>query len=141
MLTVRIRVSWDFLIYLLDTPTTERPSVLAAWCFDCSWQDSGKNPMLRITVHETPQQITLKLEGSLTGSWVMELEDCWRAASSNPAGRLICLDLTEVDSVDSAGTYLLALLHNREVQLIASGLVMTELVAGIEEQWQLRKEA
>jgi ABC-type transporter Mla MlaB component len=100
-----------------------------------------ENPMLRITVHETPQQITLKLEGSLTGSWVMELEDCWRAASSNPAGRLLCLDLTEVDSVDSAGTYLLALLHNRGVRLIASGLVMTELVAGIEEQWQLRKEA
>ena len=96
--------------------------------------------MLRITVHETPQQVTLKLEGSLTGSWVMELEDCWRAVSSNHAGRLLCLDLKAVDSVDSAGTYLLALLHNREVQLIASGLVMTELVAGIEEQWQLRKQ-
>jgi ABC-type transporter Mla MlaB component len=99
-----------------------------------------KNPMLRITVHETPQQVTLKLEGGLTGSWVMELEDCWRAASSNPAG-LLCLDLTEVDSVDSAGTYLLALLHNRGVQLIASGLVMTELVAVIKEQWQLRNRA
>jgi hypothetical protein len=38
--------------------------------------------MLRITVHDTPQQVTLKLEGSLTGSWVVELEDCWRVASS-----------------------------------------------------------
>ena len=97
--------------------------------------------MLRITVHETPKQIRLKLEGRLTGSWVMELEDCWRAASANPAGRVLALDLTEVDSVDSAGTYLLALLHNRGVQLVASGLVMTELVAGIEEQWQLRPKA
>ena len=97
-------------------------------------------PMLRITVHETPQQITLKLEGSLTGSWVMELEDCWRAASSNPAGRLLCLDLTDVDNVDNAGTYLLALLHNRGVQLIASGLVMTELVADIKKQWQPGKD-
>lgn len=97
--------------------------------------------MLRITVHETPQQITLKLEGSITGSWVMELEDCWRAASSKPAGRLLCLDLREVDSVDTAGTYLLALLHDRGVQLIASGLVMTELVAGIEEQWPPRTKA
>jgi ABC-type transporter Mla MlaB component len=95
-----------------------------------------ENPMLRITVHETPQQITLQLEGNLTGSWVMELEDCWRATSSNSAGRLLCLDLTDVDSVDSAGTYLLALLHNRGVQLIASGLVMTELVADIKKQWQ-----
>ena len=70
--------------------------------------------MLRITVHETPQQVTLKLEGTITGSWVMELEDCWRATSSNHAGRLLCLDLTEVDGVDSAGTYLLALLPTVE---------------------------
>jgi ABC-type transporter Mla MlaB component len=92
--------------------------------------------MLRITVHEASQQITFKLEGSLTGSWVMELEDCWRTASSNPTDRLFRLDLTEVDSVDSAGTYLLALLHNRGAQLIASGVVMTELVVDIEKQWQ-----
>ena len=97
--------------------------------------------MLRITVHDTPQQVTLKLEGRLTGSWIMELEDSWRSASLNLAGRLLFLDLTEVDSVDSAGTYLLALLHNRGVQLIASGLVMTELVAGIEEQWQVRNKS
>ncbi len=94
--------------------------------------------MLRITVHETPQQVTWKLEGSLIGSWVMELEDSWRTAHLNPANRLLCLDLTEVDRVDNSGRYLLALLHNRGVRLIAAGLVMTELVALIEEQWQLR---
>lgn len=95
--------------------------------------------MLRITVHDTPQQVTLKLEGSLTGSWVMELEDCWRTESLNHAHRLLCLDLTEVDHVDSAGRYLLALLHNRGAGLKASGLVMTDLVAEIEEQWHLKK--
>ena len=58
--------------------------------------------MLRITVHDTTKQVTLKLEGSLTGSWVMELEDCWRAASSNLARRVLCLDLTAVDNVDTA---------------------------------------
>jgi ABC-type transporter Mla MlaB component len=140
MLTVRIRVGWDFLAYPLNTPLLKGRQCLQRGA-SIAVGKIQENPMLRITVHETPQQITLKLEGSLTGSWVMELEDCWRAASSNPAGRLLCLDLTEVDSVDSAGTYLLALLHNRGVRLIASGLVMTELVAGIEEQWQLRKEA
>jgi hypothetical protein len=50
------------------------------------------------------------------------------------------LDLTDVDNVDNAGTYLLALLHNRGVQLIASGLVMTELVADITRQWQPAKQ-
>lgn len=95
--------------------------------------------MLRITVHETPQQVTLKLEGSLIGSWVLELEDSWRTAHLNSANRLLCLDLTEVDRVDNSGRYLLALLHDRRVRLIAAGLVMSELVALIEEQWQLRK--
>jgi ABC-type transporter Mla MlaB component len=93
--------------------------------------------MLRITVHDTTKQVTLKLEGSLTGSWVMELEDCWRAASSS--SRVLYLDLTAVDNVDNAGKYLLALLHERGVRLIASGLVMTELVAAINQEW--RKKA
>ena len=95
--------------------------------------------MLRITVHETPQQVTLKLEGSLTGSWVLELEDSWRTAHLKLASRLLCLDLKAVDRVDNSGRYLLALLYNRGVRLIAAGLVMTELVALIEEQWQLRE--
>jgi ABC-type transporter Mla MlaB component len=129
-------VGWNFLIYLLSTT---RPSVPQRGV-PIAGGKIQENPMLRITVHKIPQQITLKLEGSLTGSWVMELEDCWRAASSNPAGRLLCLDLTDVDNVDNAGTYLLALLHNRGVQLIASGLVMTELVADITRQWQPAKQ-
>jgi anti-anti-sigma regulatory factor len=97
--------------------------------------------MLRITVHDTPKQVTLKLEGSLTGIWVMELEDSWRDASSTAGSRRLCLDLTSVDSVDNAGKYLLALLHDRGVELIASGLVMTDLVASIDEGWRRRKEA
>lgn len=91
--------------------------------------------MLRITLHDAPQQVILKLEGSLTGSWVMELEDCWRATSSSLANRVVSLDLTAVDNVDSAGRYLLALLRDRGVRLIASGLVMTELVEAIGEEW------
>ena len=90
--------------------------------------------MLRITVQETPQELILELEGSLIGSWVTELEDSWRI-SQNATTRLLCLDLTAVDRVDNSGTYLLALLHNRGVRMITAGLVMTELVAFIEQQW------
>jgi ABC-type transporter Mla MlaB component len=92
--------------------------------------------MLKITAQNTPNQVTLKLEGSLVGTWVLELEDAWRAASSD---RLLCLDLTAVDQVDSAGKYLLILLRERGVRLIASGLVMTEIVAELVEQWCDRK--
>jgi anti-anti-sigma regulatory factor len=94
--------------------------------------------MLRITLRDTPQQVVLKLEGRLTGSWVMELEDSWRAASRSLANRLLYLDLTAVDNVDEAGKYLLALLRDRGVRLIVSGLVMTEVVRDIVEEWNPR---
>lgn len=97
--------------------------------------------MLRISVNDTSKQVILKLEGSLIGVWVLELEDSWRAASSKHAGRLLCLDLTAVDNVDCAGKYLLALLRDRGVRLIASGLVMTELVAAIVEEWHLKDDS
>jgi ABC-type transporter Mla MlaB component len=95
--------------------------------------------MLRITVQDEPDQVTLKLEGNLGGIWVAELEDSWRAANSTLAGRSLRLDLTAVDRVDNAGNYLLALLRRSGVQLIASGTVMSELVKSIAKDWPLNK--
>jgi ABC-type transporter Mla MlaB component len=91
--------------------------------------------MLRITVLDGPDEVILKLEGSLTGTWVAELEDCWRAAQRTLGGRALRLDLTAVQRVDRAGTYLLALLRRSGVQLIAAGTVMTELVHSITGDW------
>jgi len=95
--------------------------------------------MLRITVQDEPDQVTLKLEGNLGGIWVTELEESWRAATSEFAGRSLRLDLTAVDRVDSAGNYLLALLHRSGVQLIASGTAMSERVRDIARDWPLDK--
>ena len=91
--------------------------------------------MLRITVRDEPDHVGLKLEGNLTGTWVAELEDSWRATRRTLAGRALRLDLTAVQRVDRAGTYLLALLRRNGVQLIASGTVMTELVHSIAADW------
>jgi ABC-type transporter Mla MlaB component len=95
--------------------------------------------MLRITVQDEPDQVTLKLEGNLGGIWVAELEDSWRAVNSTLAGRSLLLDLTAVDRVDSAGNYLLALLRRSGAQLIASGTAMSELVRSIARDWPLNK--
>jgi len=95
--------------------------------------------MLRITVQDEPDQVTLKLEGNLDGIWVAELEDSWRAANSKFADRSLRLDLTAVDRVDSAGNYLLALLRRSGVQLIASGIVMQEVVRSLARDWPLNK--
>ena len=96
--------------------------------------------MLRISTQEAPGEVTLRLEGSLTGPWVPELEDAWRAINAKDADRSISLDLTAVDQVDCAGRYLLALLRDRGVRLIASGLVMTDTVSSIVEEWRIKND-
>ncbi len=96
--------------------------------------------MLRITVQDGPDEVTLKLEGNLVGPWVAELEDAWRAAQPALAGRSLSLDVTEVGYIDSAGKYLLALLRRSGAHVMASGTLMTEFVQTIAEDWPLSEE-
>ncbi len=95
----------------------------------------GKDSMLRITLLDGLEQVTLKLEGSLVGIWVKETETAWRSAKSASAGRPLVLDLKAVNRVDQAGVYLLALLRQRGVRLVASGTAMAEIVRTIEKEW------
>ena len=74
--------------------------------------------MLRITSHEGAEAIHLKLEGTLKGAWVPEMERSWREARSNRDKALI-VDLTDVEFVDAAGKYLLALMHAHGVRFVA----------------------
>jgi anti-anti-sigma regulatory factor len=75
--------------------------------------------MLKITLHDSPGEFRLKLEGRLSGPWVNELEQVWKTASSTTHGRKTVLDLAEVDFVDPAGESLLARLHAEGVALVA----------------------
>jgi hypothetical protein len=96
--------------------------------------------MLKITVQDTPKQVALKLEGTLVGTWVLELEYAWRAADATLAKRPLSLDLTEVNQVDHAGRYLLVLLRERGVRLIAPTLLVKDIVATMAEDWAIRQD-
>jgi anti-anti-sigma factor len=89
-----------------------------------------ESPMLRITSHENNGTICLKLEGTLKGAWVPEMERSWRKAASDRNKALI-VDLTDVEFVDTAGRYLLALIHAHGAGFVAVTPLMTELVAEI----------
>jgi ABC-type transporter Mla MlaB component len=95
--------------------------------------------MLRITVQEQPEAVTLRLEGQLTGAWVGELENSWRTTNSILCGRLLFLDLNAVNHVDGAGKYLLALIARNGAQLTASGAEMKELLRAIADEWPLQE--
>jgi anti-anti-sigma regulatory factor len=97
--------------------------------------------MLKITMHETPREIILKLEGSLSGAWVSELEDACRAAVRDGTSRAVCVDLAAVVGIDAAGRYLLLLIHERGVQMIGSGGRILDDLLEVVESWHLKMDS
>ena len=91
--------------------------------------------MLKISVHEVPSKLVFRLEGRLAGAWVAELEERWREAMPRLAGQTVQLDLDQVQLVDNAGKYLLALLRYRGVQLTCCTLEIQGLVQTICVEW------
>src|SRR5437764_13562778 len=87
--------------------------------------------MLRITVIENPETVTLQIEGRLVGPWVQELERCWRTCLASPRRRGRRLDLTGVTFIDAAGKTLLGAMYAQGAELIAGGCLMRAVVAEV----------
>jgi outer membrane protein len=75
--------------------------------------------MLRITVRDSLQASTFKLEGKLTGPWVKELEQSWSAARAAGQEHPVVIDLVDVTFIDCAGKCLLARMYECGVKLVA----------------------
>ena len=88
--------------------------------------------MLKITLHDSAEELRFRLEGRLSGAWVSELRQCWLTAQSTVRGRKTTLDLREVDYVDSDGQSLLTDMHQQGVVLTAVTPLIRELVQEIE---------
>ncbi len=97
--------------------------------------------MLKITVDQAHEKITLKLEGSLCGAWVSELEDAWRASGSDGTRRDVCIDLSAVVQIDAAGRYLLLLIHECGGQMIGSGGRILDDLVEVVEGWHLKMDS
>jgi len=87
--------------------------------------------MLRITIHDVPRTLTVRLEGRLAGPWVRELEECWRGALASRREPILRVDLTEVPSTDAAGRTCLAALHRQGAEFVAADCLMKAVVAEI----------
>jgi anti-anti-sigma regulatory factor len=87
--------------------------------------------VLRITIHDSPSEFRLHLEGRLAGPWVRELDLCWQTAQSTVCSRAVIVDLRDVDFIDSAGERLLAAVHQHGAKLLATSPMMKHLVAEI----------
>jgi ABC-type transporter Mla MlaB component len=90
--------------------------------------------MLKITLHDSAEELRLKLEGKLAGLWVGELQQCWRTAASTTQGRNTIADLRDVDFVDPEGQSLLAEMYRQGVRLVAVTPLIQALVQEISGQ-------
>ena len=88
--------------------------------------------MLRITVTEEHGWATFRLEGTLAGPWVGELDRCWQATLVDPERVLI--DLTAVTALDAYGRKLLEKMHAAGTQLRGKGLLIGYIVEQIQQQ-------
>jgi anti-anti-sigma regulatory factor len=77
--------------------------------------------MLRISIHEAQDIVTLRLEGRLIGAWVGEVERCWRRAITGLDERRVVIDLTAVSFVDPAGAALVSKMQEEGFRLIGAG--------------------
>jgi ABC-type transporter Mla MlaB component len=87
--------------------------------------------MLRITVHDNPQALTLQLEGRLTGPWLRELEGCWQRALSRQRKAILRVDLSGVTFIDDAGKACLAAMHREGAKFVAADCETKAIVAEI----------
>lgn len=86
--------------------------------------------MLKITSEKNPDSVRLRLEGSLTGPWVGELEHAWRVIRQTGAVPVV-VDLTHVTFVGEDGKLQLQRLWREGAQLLATGCCIGHLVEEI----------
>jgi anti-anti-sigma regulatory factor len=89
--------------------------------------------MLRITVHESPRMLTFQIEGRLEEPWLRELEDCWLSTLARKRKPILCVDLTGVTFIDSAGEATLAAMHRQGAKFVATDCVTKAVVGEIRQ--------
>lgn len=63
--------------------------------------------MLRITINETPETVSIVLDGRLAGAWATELRRVWTETSEQVHARLVSIDLRNVTYADEDGKQVL----------------------------------
>ena len=86
--------------------------------------------MVRITTEEHKKRVLWRVEGSLRGSWVAELEKLWQIARDR--GKHLCLSLDDVPYIDDTARELLTRMYRDGVEISPRGLYTTLIVQEIQ---------
>lgn len=85
--------------------------------------------MLKITVLETPETVTIKLEGRLGGPWVTELDRTWRVLASSLDSKGVCIDLCDMTWADADGKHLLREIYEKSRAAFVSNTPLSRYFA------------
>ena len=83
--------------------------------------------MLRITVHDFPGAVTLRLEGRMAAPWLHALEECWRDIARRRES-VLSVDLTGVTSIDAAGKALLTTMADQGASFLVADCLTRSIV-------------
>jgi hypothetical protein len=86
--------------------------------------------MVRITTEEHGNSVVLRVEGSLRGPWVAELEKVWHGKRGS--GRQLLLKLEGVSYVDDDAKALLTRMLQDGMDVTANDLYMTGILREME---------
>jgi hypothetical protein len=84
---------------------------------------------LRITVDENQEAMTIKLEGRVTGPYVVELDRVWHQASPALGCRQLLLDLRETTYADADGIETLRAIYSHTPASILTSTPWTQYLA------------
>lgn len=91
--------------------------------------------MLRITTHDSEEQVQIVLEGRVAGAWAKELERVWVELVPKIASKKLSIDLREVTYADESGKQVLVKMSSRpETELLAGTLGTQYLAKQIQER-------
>ena len=85
--------------------------------------------MLRITVQEEPNVLTLKLEGRIADQSFKEFESTWQKLSGSLGSRKLCLDIRGMTFISAEGRKLLARIHEKSHNDFRANTPLTTFVA------------
>jgi hypothetical protein len=87
--------------------------------------------MLRITIEDSLEVVTFRVEGRLVGAWAKELEQCWKSAAPVRRNRVPVIDLTRILFIDQEGKRVLTKLFGEGASFRTSGPMTESIVSEI----------
>jgi hypothetical protein len=91
--------------------------------------ETGSHFTLKITIHDEPGALNLKLEGSVVGPWVGEFGRTWRELEPSLKAKKLTVDLCGVLHMDLEGRQLLAEIYRKTHAALLANTPMTEYFA------------